>query len=195
MKARYFILFLTLISVTLETNGQEINFGQFGNFTLTVGELNSNGLDFGQVVSEGGIFTIDINNSKIITITGVRFLDVIVEVNAENSLFLNGNPGNAGDPQKSIPFTLEAAFANNKGTPTIGQAKFINVTNNTIMTQFPILERQNRPPGPPPRPFTKGFDQSKFEETAYLFLFGSINVGSVDAGFYSSEITITVNYD
>lgn len=176
---------------------QDIDFAQYGNYSLTVGELNNNDLDFGQVVTGSGNYSIDINNGKVVTITGVEYLDVIVEVTAESSLYLNGNLGNVGDSQKSIPFTLRAAYANNKGTPNVGQAKFITdiSSDNSFIRQFPILERQSQPPGPPPNPPTNAFEQSQVEDTAYLFLYGSINVGDVDAGPYSSEITVTINYD
>jgi hypothetical protein len=178
------------------SSAQEIDFGQYGNYSLTVSELNNDDLDFGTVVTEGGTYSVGINNGKIITITGVEYLDVIVEVTAENSLYLNGNLGNAGDPQKSIPFTLQAAYANNKGTPTVGHTKFItDISNNSFIKQFPILERQSQPPGPPPKPPTNAFEQSQVEDTAYLYLYGSINVGDVDVGPYSSEITVTINYD
>lgn len=174
----------------------QIDFKQYGNYSLAVGELNSNDLDFGQVVTGDGQYIIDINNAKIITITGVEYLDVLIEVTAENSLYLNGNPGNAGDPQKTIPFTLQAAYANSIGTPTIGQAKFITeISSNSLIKRVPILERQAQPPGPPPTPPTNAFDQSQVEETAYLYLYGSITVGDIDAGNYSSEITVTINYD
>ncbi|HKK46731.1 MAG TPA: hypothetical protein VJ964_14490 [Balneolaceae bacterium] len=174
---------------------QQINFSQYHSYNLSVGELNSNNLDFGQVVSGSGQYSLDINSGKVISITGVQYLDVIVEVTF-NDLYLNGNPANAGNSQKSIPFNLKAAYANNKGTPNIGQAKFINnISGNSFTVRFPILERQGRPPGPPPAPPTNAFDQSKVEETAYLYLFGSINVGNVDAGPYSSDITVTINYD
>ncbi len=175
---------------------QEIDFGKYGNYTLAVGELTNDDLYFGQLVTNSGTYSIDINNAKIVTITGVEYLDVIVEVTAENSLYLNGNPGNAGDSQKTLPFTLQAAYANNEGTPSVGQANFItDITNNSFIKQFPILERQHQPPGPPPTPPTNAFEQSKVEETAYLYIYGSINVGNVDAGSYSSEIVVTINYD
>lgn len=196
MLYRISISLLLFLSCSLTAIGQEINFDQYGSYSLTVGQLNSNDLHFGQVVSGGGQYMIDINNAKIITITGVEYLDVIIEVTAENSLYLNGNPGNAGDPQKSIPFTLQAAFANNRGTPNLGQAKFINnIINNSFIQRFPILERQHQPPGPPPTPPTNAFDQSQVEETAYLYLYGAIDVGDIDAGSYSSEIIVTINYD
>lgn len=175
---------------------QEIDFKRYATYTITAGELTpGDDLDFGTVVRESGQHTIDINNAKIVTLTGVQYLDVLIEISGENSLYLNGNPGHAGDSQKSIPFTLQAAYANSKGTPTIGQAKFISVTNNQATVRFPILERQSQPPGPPPTPPTDAFDQSQVEETAYLYLYGSINVGDVDSGSYSSEIVITINYD
>jgi len=192
------VLLFTFLALFFSWNsyGQEINFGDYGNYNLTVGELNNDELDFGQVVSGSGIHSIDITNGKVITITGVKYLDVIVQVDAANSLYLNGNAAHAGDSQKAIPLTLQAAYSNKAGTPNVGQAKFItNITNNSFITQFPILERQSQPPGPPPPPPTNAFDQSKVEETAYLYLYGSINVGNVDAGSYSSQITVTINYD
>ncbi|WP_138430342.1 hypothetical protein [Fodinibius saliphilus] len=197
MKVSKIALFLFLaFAIHVDSNAQEINFGDYGNYTLTVGELNNNDLEYGQIISGSGLHSIDINNAKVLTISGVQYLDVIVEVTGANSLYLNGNPGHTGDSQKSIPFTLKAAYANSKGTPTIGQAKFItSITNNSFIKQFPILERQHQPPGPPPTPPTNAFDQSQVEETAYLYLYGDINVGNVDAGNYSSTIDVTVNYD
>lgn len=186
-------LFL-FISLSPALSAQEINFSDYANYTLSVSELSNSDLYFGQVISGHGIYSIGINNGKIITITGVKFLDVIVEVTAAQSLYLNGNPSFVGDPQKSVPFTLRAAYANNKGMPNIGHAKFINVVGNSFIKRIPILERQSRAPGPPPTPPTNAFEQAQVEETAYLYLFGSINVGDVNAGHYSSTITVTINY-
>ncbi|TYP95664.1 hypothetical protein LX73_0979 [Fodinibius salinus] len=197
-------VFITLIiAITCHSisYGQEIDFGDYGNYNLSVGVLNTNTLYFGQLVSGSGTSsTIPISSASIIYITGVEYIDVIVDVttSGQGNLLLNGNPAHIGDSQKSLPFNLQAAYANNKDTPNIGQAKFITsiTANNSFTKQFPILERQNRPPGPPPTPPTNAFDQSKVEDTAYLYLYGSIpNVGNVDAGSYSSQITITINYD
>lgn len=196
MMKQLLISILLLFCLGSQSYAQEIDFSQYASYNLTVGELNSTDLDFGTVITNSGNYSIGINNAKIISITGVEYLDVIVEVMGENSLYLNGNNGHAGDSQKSIPFTLQAAYANNKGTPTIGQAKFITTAaSNSFIKRIPILERQHQPPGPPPPPPTNAFDQSQVEETVYLYLFGSINVGNVDAGSYSSEITVTINYD
>jgi len=196
MKKILFITAFLLFTCGWTGYAQEIDFSKYHHYNLTVGELNNNDLDFGSVVAGSGTHSLDINNGKVVTITGVRYLDVIVEVNAQNSLYLNGNQGNSGDSQKSIPFTLQAAYANGKGTPNVGQAKFItNISNNNFIIRFPVLDRQHEPPGPPPAPPTNAFDQAKVEETAYLYLYGSINVGNVDAGPYSSQITVTINYD
>lgn len=183
------------MSVTEFSSAQEIKFGQYGNYALNVQELNSDDLSFGKLTKNSGLHTVDINNAKIVSITGVKYLDIILEINGEPSLYLNGNPANAGDPQKTIPLTLEAAYANNKGTPTISNATIINMVNNSATVRIPILERQNLAPGPPPAPPTNSFDQSLVEETAYLYLYGSINAGEVNSGSYESTITITINYD
>ncbi len=192
---RAYLISIIFFALTGAGYTQEIDFGDYGNYTLTADELNNDDLNFGQVITNSGNHSIDINNAKIVQITGVKYLDVIVEVTAENALFLNGNTGYAGDVQKSLPLTLEAAYANNAGQPSLGQAKIINVATNNFTKQFPILERQSRPPGPPPPPPTNEFDQSRVEETAYLYIYGSINVGDVDAGSYSSQITVTISYD
>jgi hypothetical protein len=191
-----FILFCWLRPVLYaQSSGKEIHFGKYGSYSLMAGTMNNDPLDFGAIISGSGVYNVDINNAKVISVTGVEYLDVIVTVDAQPDLYLNGDAGNAGDAEKSIPFTLKAAYANNKGVPNIGAAKFINnISNNTFTTRFPILERQAMPPGPPPPPPTNAFEQSKVEETAYLYLYGSLNVGNVNAGTYSSEIEVTISY-
>lgn len=201
MVRKFVTIIILILTCSWASYGQEINFGDYGNYTLSVSVLNTNTLYFGQLVSgSGASSTISISNGSIVAITGVEYLDVIVDVSTsgQGSLLLNGNPANIGNSQKSVPFNLQAAYANSEGTPNVGQAKFITsiTSNNSFTKQFPILERQNRPPGPPPPPPTNAFDQSKVEDTAYLYLYGSIpNVGNVDAGNYSSQITVTINYD
>lgn len=184
---------LLLLLLAQPVVSQEIDFSQYGNYSLSVTELNGSDLDFGQVISGSGPKTIDINNAKIIDITGVKYLDVIVDVQAAEFLYLNGTQ--TTDDQKRFKLDLEAAYANPAGTPNVGNAKIINVPNNNFTTRFPILERQSQPPGPPPPPPTDAYDQSKVEETAYFYLYGSINVDNVNAGSYSTTITVTVSYN
>lgn len=196
MTKRIIILVFVLCCTATAGTAQEIDFGQYGSYSLSVSELNANDLDFGYITSGGGLYDIDINNAKIVAISGVEYLDVIVEVSGQTKLYLNGNQAYASDPQRSIPFTLQAAYANNKGIPNIGQAHFItDITNNYFIKQIPLLDRQHLPPGPPPPPPTNAFEQSQVEETMYLYLYGILNVGNVNAGSYSSQITVTINYD
>ncbi|MFN1836113.1 hypothetical protein AB2B38_012685 [Balneola sp. MJW-20] len=192
-KILFLILSITLCAVTA-TSAQVTNFGDYANYTLTL-DASTADLDFGTVTNQGGTYNIPLNMTNVIRITGVKYLDVIVEVTGEPYLYYQGNPANAGDPSRRLPFTLNLAYANNAGTPSIANAKFVTGSNNYFLTTFPMLARQGRPPGPPPAPPTKNFDQSVVNETAYLFFYGSINVGNVFAGPYESSITVTVNYD
>lgn len=191
-------IFLLCIFVTVlpyaKGQAQEIRFSDYANYTLTIDATTAD-LDFGTVTNQGGIYSIPLNMNNMIRLTGARYLDVIVEVTGEPFLYFQGNPGNAGDPNRRIPFTLNVAYANNPGDPNIANVKFINGSNNYFITNFPILSRGNRPPGPPPPPPTRNFNQSAVNETAGLFFYGNINVGDVFAGPYESTVTVTINYD
>lgn len=190
---RIFIALLWIMLPAFVVQAQEIDFGDYGNYSITVDELNSDPLDFGQVITGSGTHAIDLNNAKVITITGVKYLDVFIDVMADEYLYLNGSQ--TTDDQKRINFTLEAAFANNAGQPNIGKAKIINVPSNNFTKQLPILARQNLPPGPPPPPPTEEFNQAEVEDTAHLYLYGTIDVGNVDAGSYEAQITVNISYD
>jgi hypothetical protein len=186
------ILLFHLVFFPEKARSQEIDFGDFFAYAVTVSELiPTEDLDFGLVVTNSGLSSIGISNSKVITITGVRYLDVIVDVSAGSNLVKDTCPTN---PACQIPFTLEASFAN-LGQDNIAQAQMIPITSNTGFAQFPILRRTSGPPGPPPTPVYNGFDPTVFNETAYLYLFGSINVGNVQSGAYSTQITVSVIYD
>lgn len=177
------------------SHAQEIDFGAYGAYSVTVAELNpAENLDFGITITNEGLKTIPIYDSKVLSIEGVKYLDVIVEIDADDELLLNGNLDCIGDVSCSIPFTLQAAYAN-RGMNDIGQAKVMNVVNNFSIAQFPIFERGSRPPGPPPTPLHEGYNPALYMETAYLYLYGSINTGNIQTGSYFADIVITVNYD
>lgn len=191
---RFFFSFILLsFFLTDSLEAQEIDFGTFTTASVTLAQLNpAEDLDFGLLVSNNGVASIGISNSVVFTLTGVRFLDVILDVSADDNLTLDGLP--CGAANCMIPFTLEAAYAN-LGSDNIGQARVISVASNFGSAQFPILRRNDGPPGPPPTPNFVGFDPSAFNSTAYIYIYGSINVGNVDAGNYEGQITISVNYD
>lgn len=189
------IVLMLFLAFSSPVNAQEIEFGRFGNYTITLENVSLGDLTFeNPVLSNGGIYQVELIDSYVLSIIGVKYLDVGVELIGDGELLLDGDPANAGDPQKSIPFTLRAAYANN-GENNISDAVFIPVAGGNIgNARFPILTRQSQPPGPPPTPPTGNFDQSLVEDTAYLYLYGEIDVGNVVAGFYTGTINITVEY-
>ena len=177
------------------TVAQEIDFGDYFNYSISVTELNpASDLGFGGFITNSGFSSISLSEAKILTVEGVKYLDVFVNITADPELLLNGNIGCASNPSCSIPFTLEAAYAN-AGANNIGQATIIPVTSNTAVAQFPILKRGNGPPAPPPTPVSGNFNPALYFETAYIYLYGSINIGNVDAGAYTANITVTLSYD
>jgi len=146
------------------------------------------------VISNEGLVTKNLIDAKVLSIEGVKYLDVIVDITADTYLLLDGDLGNAGNSARRIPFTLEAAYAN-RGANNTGQAIQMPVASNIASAQFPVRYRGTNPPGPPPTPVYKGYNPALYNETAYLYLYGSLNVGAIDAGSYSANITITVSYD
>ena len=107
---------------------------------------------------------------------------------------INGDLSCQTNPSCRIPFTLQAAYAN-RGSNNTNQAIIMSVAANIASAQFPIRYRGNVPPGPPPTPVYEGFNPNLFQETAYLYIYGFVNVGSIDAGSYTSNVTISISYD
>lgn len=188
-------LCVILMSTPSQLNAQEIDFGDFSSkYSVSITELiPAEDLEFGMVLVNEGLKTIDLLDAKVLMIEGVKYLDVIVDIQADNYIYLNNNTG-CSDPSCRISFTLQAAYAN-RGNNNTNQAVLMQVASNIASAQFPILARGNRPPGPPPTPDYAGYNPALFNETAYLYLYGSLNVGNVNAGSYSGQITVTVTYD
>lgn len=189
------LLISTFICSPLKSNAQEIDFGSYYNYSVSVSEFNpAQPLSFGQILRNEGTVNISLEESKVLLIDGVKYLDIYVDVTADPELLLNGDGNCASDPSCSIPFTLQAAYAN-RGTNNTTEANLMNVSSNIASARFPILQRGNRPPGPPPTPVYEGYNPAAHNETAYLYLYGSINVGNIDAGSYTADITVTVTYE
>jgi spore coat protein U-like protein len=190
------VFIITSLSSSTSVSAQEIDFGQYSSaYSISLSEFNpSEELEFGTLIQNQGPASIDLVNAKVLTLEGVKYLDVLVDITADNYLLLNGDLGCETDPSCRIPFTLEAAYAN-RGNNNINESVSITVLSNVASAQFQILQRTNGPPGPPPTPVFEGYDPNIFNETAYLYIYGSINIGNVDAGSYSSSISVTINYD
>ncbi len=198
----YAIKYISLIACFAILNSfstvfaQEIDFGDYSSiYNVSVAELNpGEDIEFGMLVQNEGVVGINLSNSKILTIDGVKYLDVIVDITADNYLLLNGDLSCQTNPSCRIPFTLQAAYAN-RGSNNTNQAIIMSVAANIASAQFPIRYRGNVPPGPPPTPVYEGFNPNLFQETAYLYIYGFVNVGSIDAGSYTSNVTISISYD
>ena len=191
-----FILSVISLSTATLLNAQEIDFGDFSSkYTVSITELiPAEDLSFGMVIQNEGLKTVDLLDAKVLMIEGVKYLDVIVDITADPYLYLNNDVSCNGSNSNCIPFTLQAAYAN-RGNNNTNQAVLMQVASNVASAQFPILARGNRPPGPPPTPVYEGYNPALFNETAYLYLYGSINVGNQNAGSYSGQIQVTVTYD
>ena len=175
---------------------QEIDFGSFSSmYSVTISEFSpGEDLDFGWLIQNEGSKYIDLNNSKVIVIEAVEYLDIIVDITADDYMLQNGDLGCISDPSCRIPYTLQVAYAN-RGTNNTANAIVMNVTSNVASAQFPVKYRGNAPPGPPPTPVYSGYNPAIYNESAYLYIYGSINVGAINSGSYFGQITIQVSYD
>jgi hypothetical protein len=194
---RFVVSTILILVLSLGALAQEIDFGDYSTlYSVTLSELSPGmDLEFGTVMESEGIVSIDINDAKIFSIEGVRYLDIIVDLTADQYLLLDGNLSYSSDPTRRIELTMAAAYAN-LGMQSTAQAKLFNVVGTTASAQFPIKYRGNAPPGPPPTPVYQGYDPSQFNETAYLYIYASINLpGGLVAGSYSGNINVSISYD
>ncbi|MEX0685719.1 MAG: hypothetical protein WD267_11360 [Balneolales bacterium] len=173
------LVFCMLYGTT--TFGQ-VTFSMYSDDDIILSQLGSEELDFGMVLTNSSINQIELGDSDmvIIAIEGVEYYDVIVTIDAPTILEL--------DSENSIPFELSAAYAN-RGQNQVSDAIYFNGT----IARFPIKRRGDGPPSPPPVPGYNGYTPPT--GTAYLFLYGNITVGEIDAGHYTGNVNITVEYD
>jgi|AntRauTorckE6833_2_1112554.scaffolds.fasta_scaffold26347_2 hypothetical protein len=184
-KLPYLLLFFLVLGI--KSPAQEINFGDFGNYAITVDAIPGNDeLSFGTVLSGEGARTINLgdNGMAVISINGVQYLDVIVTITKPNALTAL-DPGNNDE----IPLTALNAAYTNTGMENFSQATLIS----GLQALFPVRQRETTPPGPPPRPPTEGFTPP--QSTAYIYLGGTIDVGNIAPGEYSGFIDVTVEYN
>tara|TARA_R110002096_G_scaffold39845_4_gene108680 strand:+ start:3646 stop:4287 length:642 start_codon:yes stop_codon:yes gene_type:complete len=190
------VLLLFVFMNSNKVNAQEINFGDYSSlYAVTLTDLfPSEDLEFGMVFQNEGLKSKTILDAKVLSIEGVKYLDVLVDITADDYLLLDGNLACLSDPSCRIPFTLEGSYAN-RGANDTNQATQMTVAANIASAQFPVLYRGTNPPGPPPTPVYQGYNPALYNETAYLYIYGSLNIGMIDAGTYTADITITISYD
>ena len=184
-----FCILLLHVAIPKKASAQEINFGSYADYQIELHDVTMGDLEFeGPIVRNGGIYEVELSDAYILEIIGVKYLDVGVLIEGEGELV------HESDPEQTIPLTLKGAYAN-RGQENISDVQLITLSNNIADVRFPILARDQAPPGPPPRPPTGEFNQAEVNESAFLYLYGEIDVGDVAAGFYSGTITINVRYD
>lgn len=199
-----FISGCLLLAVSQTVCSQEINFGQYGDsyeidVILGGGDLEFNHNSGAPVISGSGQtsynYSVELTEAYEVEIKGIEYLDAVVEIDGPEYLYLNGNEA-CSESTCRIPFTLQAAYSNaGEAQNSHGLSNPISLSSNYATVRFPILRRQHDPPGLPPPPPTEAFNQSLVEETAILYLYGSIEVGDVDVGDYFSQVSITVSYE
>ncbi len=192
------LLYLALLLFpAISAEAQRVGFGLYSSYDLTLTRLVPEDLEFGEVTSGEGVVSIDITDTEVvpIEIEGVAYLDVTVTLTPPlgGVLLLEGDDENLGDEDRSMPVTITMAYYNG-GDPNIpidtAKSQAIEVTGD--MATFAIRRRPGGPPGPPPVPPHAGYIPPT--AVAYLFIYGSLTVGDVDAGPYSGTIDIHVEY-
>jgi len=141
-------------------------------------------MDFATVLSGSGVSQINLGDSGmgVFAITGNEELDVIVTMTAPANLTHTGSSSDV------IPFTMNFAYANH-GANDINQA--VEVTGTTA--RFQMRERESGPAGVPPTP--PSAYHTPATTTAYIYIYGSMNVGVIDAGSYTGTVELSVIYD
>ncbi|MEX0778428.1 MAG: hypothetical protein WD491_03715 [Balneolales bacterium] len=176
------ILLLAMPLLFCSTAFGQIEFSTYTESDLVLTQLGSGGMNFGMnlIGEEPNVIELGDEGMLVVAITGVEYYDVTVTIDAPEELEM--------DSENKIGYTLNAAYANN-GQNLIGDATLMNGD----MARFQIKRREGEPPGPPPTPPHDGYTPP--EATAYLYLYGSIDVGNVAAGEYVGQVHIVVDYD
>jgi len=176
------ILLVLTIGALSQSHGQTIQFSLHVSSTLDA--TNESDMEFETILSGSGLAEINLgdNGMGVFGITGDDDLDVIVTMTAPANLTHDGASPDV------IPFTLKFAYAN-RGVNDVNQA--VEVVGTTA--RFQIRERESGPAGAPPTPPSAFHTPS--QSTAYIYIYGSMNVGSIDAGSYSGNVDLSVIYD
>ncbi len=180
---------LVFIAFGLASTAQ-VNFGTHSDEDLVLEVLGPGELQFGEVFSTEQVIEItlnDKNSGKVVPIAihGIAYLDVTVTMTAPATLVLEGNAS------QSIPFNAYMAYSNT-GMQDENSAQLAAIPVTGDMITFQIQRRPGGPPGPPPTPPHSGYKPPP--GTAYLFVYGDINVENAFAGNYKGEILIEVVY-
>ena len=178
-----FLKIALIFTVPVVGFSQTIQFSVYVQDELVANQESD--MDFASVVAGQGLTQINIGDQGmgVFSVTGNEDLDVIVTLTPPT-----GNQLTQMTETDVIPFTLEWAYANH-GENNINDAVY--VTGNSA--RFRMKARGSGPPGPPPNPQRSNYTPK--DATAYIYIFGSIDVGNIAPGHYTGTVTLTVEYD
>ncbi len=184
------IMAVAVFTATSVMAAAQVSFGLFAEDGLVLEILGPDELRFGEVFSTEQTIEITLNDSNSdkvvpIAIHGIAYLDVTVTLTAPTALVLEG------DPSQSIPFNSYMAYSNT-GLQDEYEAQLAAIPVTGDMITFQIRQRPGGPPGPPPTPPHAGYTPPS--GTAYVFVYGDINVENAFSGTYRGEIIIEAVY-
>lgn len=177
-----YIIFLLVFMAVGSSPGQAINFSIHVSSSLDA--TKDADMTFPQVFAGDGLTVIGLGDGGmgVFAISGNAELDVEVTLDAPANLVHNSYPS------QTMPLTLQFAYANT-GVNDVNQAK--TVTGNTA--RFQLKERTSGPAGPPPTP--PNASHTPEIVTAYLYLFGTIDVQQIASGNYGGTVNLYVQYN
>lgn len=188
-----FIIILTIFALAgFKTSQAQVSFGLFSSDTLELNFVSIEELDFGPRISGSGTVSIDFQEEEGLVvpleIVGVAYLDVTVTFPPTIELVQQ-------DTDNPDVMTLNVRMAySNRGIDgeDFARSAAIEVPAGMGSVTFQIQRRPSGPPGPPPTPPHAGYTPPT--GTAYIYIYGDLEVGQVGAGTYRGDIDIQVHY-
>lgn len=173
-----FILFLLVVSFSslpLEVHAQFLRLTFEIESELEAEELNP--LRFGQVVPNAGVIQIRLGDPDMGTyaISGPQNLTVEMNLDLPDYLELEG------DQTFQVPMRLQAAYANRN--------------QNETRQAIPVQGGQARFPLRADAPLQVSPDIPAPSATAYIYIYGEIEVGDIPPGTYDANVFMTVEYE
>ncbi|MDI6401913.1 hypothetical protein QLX67_07900 [Balneolaceae bacterium ANBcel3] len=165
-------VFMLLPSVS---HGQFIRLSFDIESELIVEELRS--LYFGEVVANAGVVRIPLGDMDmgVYRISGPRNLVVTLALDLPDYLTIEDEEG----AEFQIPVSLETAYINR------GENQAFEAMSMPPSFRFPILA--DAPDSPPGQPVPSA--------SAYVYVFGEIDIGDIPPGNYSANVFMSVEFD
>lgn len=179
---RTFFILSFLLGMVMSVSAQTIQFSLHVSSSLDA--TKDQDMNFDTILAGSGLTEINLGDAGmgIFGITGDDDLDVIVTLTSPANLTHDGISTDV------IPFNLKFAYAN-RGVNDFNQAVEVVGTS----ARFQIRQRESGPAGAPPTP--PSAQHTPNQSVAYIYIYGSMNVGVIDAGSYSGTVDLSVVYD